>query len=75
MCRAVSHYAEQAFFTLKSGMNAVEKMKAIIAKHAASETLPDTAPFLDYLQAEADFMDGNRQDYRDAARCITREIP
>lgn len=75
MCRAVSHYAEQAFFTLKSGMNAVEKMKAIIAKYAASEPLPDTAPFLAYLQAEADFMDCNRQDYRDAARCIKREIP
>jgi hypothetical protein len=76
MCSAVSHYAGQACHTLGTGLTAIEKMQRIIAQHAASAAaaLPDIAPFVAYLRAEVDFMRGNCQDYRDAARSIARRV-
>lgn len=75
MCVAVSQFAGQAMETLRSGLDALDKLLSVareFASHASNMALPDVRGFVAYLQAEADFMQECRDDYRDAASHVLR---
>lgn len=74
MCVAVSQFAGQAMETLRSGLDAVDKLVGVVRECASHAAMPDVRGFVAYLQAEADFMQECRDDYRDAADNVLRVV-
>jgi hypothetical protein len=74
MCEAVASFAAQAWQTLSTGVAAIDALRALVCAHAPGAALPDTGALVAYLRAEANFMEENKDDYRDAADNIRRVI-
>lgn len=72
MCLAASGFAAQAVASIQGGMNALETHfgKAI----GSVSSVPEIKRFVDYLQAECEFMQTCEEEYRDAAQHVVRVV-
>jgi hypothetical protein len=74
MCSVVSRLADSACSVINSGLADLAELRRIADKAAPRVATPNFKAFVDYLQAEAEFMRGNQADYRAAARNIMRAV-
>jgi hypothetical protein len=74
MCSVVSRLADSACSVINSGLADLAELRRIADKAAPRVATPNFKAFVDYLQAEAEFMLENQADYRAAARNIMRAV-
>lgn len=74
MCQALGKFANDAFFTLSTGVESLGKLNQIARQFADHIPLPETRDLLNYLQAEAEFMQETRDDYRAAAQHVAQVV-
>ena len=72
MCEAVSGFANRAYWTLYDGLRAIDLLLPLVDTSQLPQALPDMNEFRQYLAAEAEFMQANKNDYASAANNIKR---
>ena len=64
--------ALNSYWTLYDGLRAIDMLLPLVDTSQLPQTLPDMNEFKQYLAAEAEFMQANKNDYASAANNIKR---